>query len=201
MVDLLNACLKDEMARDPADRGLRRGRGRRQPRGATSAQVKGKGGVFKVTWGLQRAVRQRPGLQLAARRGQHRRPGDRARDPRAQAGGRDPVLRLHLAGLHAAPRRAGAHALALATTPSPRRWWCGSPTAGTSRAARSTTRRPARRSSPACPDSGSSAPPPRSMPTACSAPRSAARTRCSSSSTSTSTARPTTRRPIPAPTS
>jgi hypothetical protein len=114
---------RDPEGRDaarPAHRRLRRGRGGRS-REELLDEVKGKGGVFKVTPGCS-ASSARPRLQLAARRGEHRRARDRDGGARAEAGGRDPVLRLHLAGDDADPRRAGDHALPLERTLELRRW-------------------------------------------------------------------------------
>ena len=96
----------------PAHRRLRAGRGRLLARGEPR---RGQGQGRRLQGHAQPAAPPRvaPRLQHAPRRGQHRRPRHRHGHPRAQAGGGDPVLRLHLARLHADPQRARPHPLAL----------------------------------------------------------------------------------------
>ena len=177
----------------PAHRRLRRGRRRREPARTRCRSCPGKGGVFKLTHGLQRLLRRRSRVQRAARRSQHRRPRDRHGGARAEAGRRDPVLRLHLAGDDADPRRDVDDAVPIGqhlVVPD------GDPRAdrrlpARRRAVPQPVGREHLRALPGHPHRVSRRP--RSMRPGCCAPRSAATIRCSSSSTSTSTGRPTTR--------
>ena len=114
MADLINPCLKDEMQRDPRivvfgqdvadtshDQELRDG------------LVKGKGGVFKLTAGLQREFGPDRVYNAPPGRSRYCRPRGRHGHARTQAGGRDPVLRLHLARHASVAQRAQPVALAL----------------------------------------------------------------------------------------
>ena len=92
--------------------GVRRGRGRLQPR-SQPARGEGQGRRLQGDARVADGVRLARALQHAAGGGGHRGPRHRDGDARAEAGGRDSVLRLHLAGDDADSRRAGHPALAL----------------------------------------------------------------------------------------
>ena len=72
MVDLLNACMRDEMRRDPKILAVRRGRRRRVARGVPRRR-QGQGRRLQGHVGTAEGVRRVARLQLAARRGEHRR--------------------------------------------------------------------------------------------------------------------------------
>ena len=110
MVAAINQTLKDEMARDARIVVFGAGRGRRHPpRRARARRARGACSASRTA--CSGCYGERPRLQLAARRGQHRRARRRHGDARPEAGRRDPVLRLHLARLHADSRRAVDDAL------------------------------------------------------------------------------------------
>ena len=111
MVDLLNATLREEMRRNAERGGVRRRRGRLQPRGQSAGSER-QGRRVQSDGRAADGVRQPARVQYADCRSGHRRTGYRDGHARAQAGGGDSVLRLHLAGHDAASRRTGHHAVA-----------------------------------------------------------------------------------------
>ena len=88
----------------PAHRRLRRGR-RRCHAGGESVGSAGQGRRVQGDARTAEGVRIRSCLQHGAGRSRHHRPRRRHGDARHQAGRRNPVLRLHLAGHDAAPQR------------------------------------------------------------------------------------------------
>ena len=105
MVAAINRTLQGRNGARPPHRRVRRGRRRREPEGRAEGRPRQRRRV-QADARPAAAVRRRPRIQHADRRGRHRRPRDRDGHPRPQAGGRNPVLRLHLAGDDAAARRA-----------------------------------------------------------------------------------------------
>ena len=103
---------RDEARRAHCD--LRRGRGRLQPRGVLEAQA-GERQRWSLQTDLWLAERVWPGpcVQYSAGRSRHRGPRHRHGYARAEAGGGDSILRLHLAGDDADSQRNVGDSLAL----------------------------------------------------------------------------------------